>query len=363
MRILFLAGREPAYVRNAMLLQCLEKNRVEVIDCCDSSASYPARFLKVLLKFLARRKEPFDCVLVGFLGQPLVPLVRALTAKPIVFDAFLSTYDTLCFDRKVLAPGSLAGRFFYHLDRYCCRLADSVILDTGAHAEYFHRTFGVPRHKLHRLLVGADQALFSPGPSRPEDGKFRVLYCSSYLPLHGTEYIVRAAARLVPHRDLEFVLVGRGRERHKVATLARELGADNVRFVDWLPFRELPLAIAQADLCLGGHFSEIEKAGRVIAGKTFQFIAMKKPVILGDGPGNRELFSDRRDCLMVPVADAEALAGAILELKRDAPLRERIAAQGYRIFQHCCNIDAVARELDAIVQRTLGANQIPGGRK
>ncbi len=107
---------------------------------------------------------------------------------------------------------------------------------------------------------------------------------------------------------------------------------DNVRFIDWLPFDALPIEIAKADCCLGGHFSDIEKAKRVIAGKTFQFIAMKKPVIVGDCPGNRELFSDRQNALFVGMADADSLAHAILELKNDANLRGRIAEAGYETF-------------------------------
>lgn len=349
MKALFIAGREPAYVRNAVILKCLAKLGTEVVDCSDSSATYPARFLKTMLKFLVRRGEGFDCIFVGFLGQPLVPLVRKFTDKPVIFDAFLSTYDTMCFDRRRFRADSLPGRLFYHLDRLACRMADRVILDTRAHIDYFTGTFGLPREKFHRVLVGADESLFYPRETARRDGRFRVFYCSSYLSLHGTEWIVRAAALLREHDDVEFVVVGRGKEREKVLELARTLALDTIRFVGWLPYERLPLEIAEADICLGGHFSDIEKAGRVIAGKTFQFIAMKKPVILGDGPGNRELFTDRSNCLLVRMADAESLARAILELKDDPLLRERIAELGYRTFLESGSTDAVASQLQGAI--------------
>ena len=353
MKILFIAGREPAYVRNAMMLKCLEKNGIEIIDCTDSSATYPVRFLKVLLKFLTHKNENFDCVFVAFLGQPLVPIIRKLTGKPVIFDAFLSTYDTMCFDRKRFKPDSLAGRFFFWLDRYSCVQADSILLDTDAHIDYFTKTFDLPREKFQRVFVGADESLFYPREVKREDDTFRVFYYSSFLPLHGTEYIVQAADKLRNEKDIEFIVVGKGLGHKRIRILAQSLEVDNIRFIDWLPYEQLPLAIAQADICLGGHFSGIDKARRVIAGKTFQFLAMKKPVIVGDCPGNRELLTDREDALFVTMADAGALADAILELKNNVTLREHIAEEGYKIFMENCTSDAIAEKLGWIMRHDM----------
>jgi glycosyltransferase involved in cell wall biosynthesis len=347
MKILFIAGREPSYVRNAMILKCLDRNGVEILDCSDSSATYPARLPKVILKFLFQKN--FDCVFAGFLGQPLVPIIRMFTNKPIIFDAFLSTYDTMCLDRKMFKPDSLPGQFFYWLDRYSCRQADRILLDTDAHIDYFIKTFGLPRHKFHRVFVGADESIFYPREVTGDNQKFRVFYYSSFLPLHGTEYIVQAAGRLREQKEIEFVIVGNGLEHIKIRSIAQSLGVNNIRFIDWLPYEQLPLEIAQADICLGGHFSDIDKAKRVIAGKTFQFLAMKKPVIVGDCPGNRELLTDRKNALLVTMADAGALADAILELRDNVALREQIAEEGYRTFAEKCTTQAIAKELSGIL--------------
>lgn len=349
MKILFMAGREPAYVRNTMMLKCLKRIGIEILDCSDSSATYPARFLKVIRKFLLRKNENFDCVFVGFLGQPLVPIIRKLTSKPIIFDAFLSTYETMCFDRKRFRPGSLRGRFLYWLDKYSCTQADRILLDTDAHIDYFTNNFGIPKEKFHRVFVGADESLFYPREVKRDDHKFRVFYYSAFLPLHGTEYIVMAADRLREQKEIEFVIVGNGLEHTKIQSLAQSMGTNNIRFVDWLPYEHLPMEISQADICLGGHFSDIDKAKRVIAGKTFQFLAMKKPVIVGDCVGNRELLTNGENALFVTMADAAALAEGILELRANKALRERIATGGYKIFMEKCRIDAVGAELKTAI--------------
>lgn len=353
MKILFIAGREPSYVRNAMLLKTLEKTGAEIILCTDPSPTYLVRFLKVFRKFLSRKDENFDCVFVGFLGQPLVPFIRMLTSKPVIFDAFLSTYDTMCFDRKRFKPDSLPGKLFYWLDRYSCEKSDCILLDTDAHIDYFTKTFGVPKNKFHRVLVGADESLFYPREVKRDDHTFRVFYYSSFLPLHGTEYIIQAAERLRVQKEIEFVIVGKGPERIKIRSLAQSKGSDNIRFIDWLPYEQLPLEIANADVCLGGHFSDIAKAGRVIAGKTFQFLAMKKPVIVGDCEGNRELLTDRQNSIFVRMADADSLANAILELKNNVTLREQIASGGYKTFLESCTSGAIGEQLQWILRHGI----------
>lgn len=353
MKILFIAGREPSYVRNAMFLKALEKTGDELILCTDSSPTYPARFLKVIWKFLLRKNEDFDCVFVGFLGQPLVPIIRMLTGKPVIFDAFLSTYDTICFDRKMFMPDSLPGKLFYRLDRYSCEKSDCILLDTAAHIDYFTKTFGVPKRKFHRVFVGADESLFYPREVKRDDGAFRVFYYSSFLPLHGTEYIIQAADRLRERKEIEFVIVGKGPERIRIRSLARSRGVDNIRFIDWLPYEQLPLEIANADICLGGHFSDIAKARRVIAGKTFQFLAMKKPVIVGDCEGSRELLTDRQNAIFVRMADADSLADAILELKNNVTLREQIASEGYKTFLESCTSGVIGEQLHWILRHGI----------
>lgn len=350
MKILFLSGREPTYVRNAMILKGLKRNGVEILDCTDSSASYPARYIKIIIKFFFKMKNDHNFVFVGFFGQPLVPLVRMFTDKPIIFDAFLSAYDTMCFDRKTFGPNSVPGRFFYWLDKYSCKRSDKILLDTDAHVDYFIKTFGLQKDKFHSVFVGADESVFFPRNVGRDDRRFRIFYYSSFLPLHGMEYVVQAARKLHNDREIEFIVVGKGPEYKKVRNLAQRIGVENVRFIDWVPYGNLPLEIAKADICLGGHFSDIEKAKRVIAGKTFQFIAMKKPVIVGDCPGNRELFTNRENALFVKMADADALAAAILELKDNESLRTKIAEEGYKTFIEKCNTDAIGRELKRVIE-------------
>lgn len=349
MRVLFISGREPSYVRNSIILRGLRENGIEVVEYTSYSPSYPKRYYDVLKKFLVRKEKDIDLLFIGFLGQPLVPIIKKLSNKPIVFDAFISVYDTLCFDRKRIEPNSLFGRSSYLLDKSSCELADIVLLDTNAHIKYFVDTFEVEKDKFRRIFVGADSSVFYPRYVKKDNKTFKVFYYATYLPLHGVKYIIEAAKKLERYSDIHFKIVGRGIEYERMIRYAKKLNLHNVSFIEWVPYERLPVEIAKADICLGGHFSDIDKAKRVISGKTFQFLAMKKPTIVGDNPANRELLKDKRSALFVEHANPDDLADKILELKDNEKLREKIAYRGYKIYKEKTTPERIGRELKKIM--------------
>src|SRR3990172_8746728 len=100
--ILFLCGAKKSYVRNAMNLKMLKKN-AKVIEIDSNARSYYLRLPLILLRFIFCHQK-YNQVFVGFLGQTLMPFVKLRTKKPIIFDAFISLYDTLCFDRQIFRP-------------------------------------------------------------------------------------------------------------------------------------------------------------------------------------------------------------------------------------------------------------------
>ena len=179
---------------------------------------------------------------------------------------------------------------------------------------------------------------------------------TSFLRLHGVEQVLYAAQRLSDREDIAFTIAGAGARLAAMQLLARDLGLKNVSFPGWVPFDQLPSRIAEADLCLGGHFSDVPKAARVISTKTYQFLAMGKPTIVADNPASREVFCHGEHVWMVPMGDPDALAGAIRRLAGDPALRERIAAGGHVVFQQRFTIRAIADQLAPVLREAACAS-------
>ncbi len=322
---------------------------VDLIECTSGAPNYPLRYLSTVFQFL--KEKEYDIVFVGFFGQPLMPVIASLTRKPVILDAFISGFDTMCFDRKKCKPYSSAGKALYWLDRKACELADLVICDTNAHIDYFCDRFSIDRSKFARVFVGAEDDIFYPRERKNGKDHFSVLYYGTYLPLHGFEYVIRAAKLLEDHKEIRFKVIGSGMMKDKIRMEAEEMKTRNIEFVDWVPYRDLPGEISEADICLGGHFSGTEKADRVIAGKSFQMAAVQKPLILGDYEANKEFFRHGENAYFTRVADEKALAESIISLKNDKALRGKISRNAYEGFLKECNLLETGNTLRELLER------------
>ena len=329
-RIIFICGAQASYIRNVTNLKLL-KRRFNIIEITSDIPYYFLRLPIVIIKFLLCSKK-YDFVFNGFLGQVIMPFIKLRTRKPIIFDAFISLYDTLCFDRQIFRPTSLIGKLAFWLDNKSCLWADVIITDTNAHTDYFSKTFDIEREKIQTIYLGADTDIFYPKNTPKNTDKFIVFYYGSGLLLQGIDIILKAAKIVEKNEKIVFQLVGPIRKKYK--SLINHLKLKNVEFIDWIPYEQLPEKIANADICLGGHFSNIDKAKRVISGKTYQFLAMKKPTIVGDNPVNRELFEHKKNVYMVRISDPQSLADGILEFNDNPQLAARIAENGYESFNN-----------------------------
>lgn len=323
--ILFAATREPSYVRNLLVRRALAQLG-RLTEATSSLPAYPLRIASVTAG-LIRRRPPADIVWAGFFGQPLVPIIKTLyPGRPLVLDAFVSAFDTLCLDRQSVRPNSSLGRVIHRLEQVALTRADVVVTDTAAQAGFLVSQFGLDPRRVIVYRLGYDDDLFKPIPPR-SGPDICVFFYGSFLPLHGVEVILAAAKRLKREANIRFVIGGAPPGRRK-ATLGDV--PPNVQLTGYIPYKRLPEYIAAADICLAGPFGATPKANRVITGKTYQFLACGRATILGDNAANRELFTHGRDAWFVPRGDPEGLAEAVLALSRDPVLRAELAAAGRR---------------------------------
>lgn len=306
-----------------------------------------ALLLPVVAWRFLRAPKP-DVLLVGYPGH-LDMLVLGPIAKlrrvPIVFDAFLSLFDTVVSDRKLLPSRSISGRVLAAIDRWACRLADLTVVDTPANGTFFSALSRLPADRFRVLWVGAEERLFHPRDVKPEPG--RVLFYGTYIPLHGVATIIEAA-RLLQGEVVRFRIIGSGQQRLEIGRLVQELRLDNVDLSEPLPLERLPDEIAKAVLCLG-IFGDSDKAFRVIPNKVFQALAMGRPVITADTPAVRSAF-EADEVVMVPAADPEALASSILGLLRDQEQARKVALRGHARYLRDYSQEVLAGRLGFLLK-------------
>ena len=348
--VLYFGVYEPSYARNWVLINGLKKNEVSVLELRQK----PGRFalFKLFFNYL-KFKQHYDAMIVGFPGQEVMFLARLLVwRKPIIFDAFTSHYGGYILDRQKWAQNSFRAKYFKFLDKWSCKLADVVLLDTQAHIDFFVKEFTLPKEKFRRIWIGANDENFKPIENiEKKDSLFRIIFFGTYVPLQGAEYIVRAAKILETHEDIIFTFIGKGQDKLKNVSLAEKLGLKNIEFMDMMRPEDLRTEIAKSDIVLG-LFGNTPKTPLVIPNKVYEALAMKKPVITADTPSVRELF-DEKDMVLVGAADPEAIAKAVLMLKSNPELMRQIAENGYQKFLKFASPRVLGGELREIILNLL----------
>ena len=133
--------------------------------------------------------------------------------------------------------------------------------------------------------------------------------------------LLRAFARLLVQRPARLIVLGEGRLRPTLRSLAQELGV--AEQVDFPGFKENPYAfLARADLFV------LSSRNEALPTVLIEAMACGCPVVSTDCPfGPREILEGGRLGPLVPVGDAEALAEAMDRTLDDPPdpdpLRER----------------------------------------
>ncbi|MFA5029362.1 MAG: glycosyltransferase [Patescibacteria group bacterium] len=329
MKICYFGIYNPKYSRNRVIIKGLKENGIEVIECSSNLSGLRKYF--DLIKKHKKIKKDYDLMIVGFPSNQAAFLAKFLTRKPVIADAFVSFYDSMIFDRKNHSPRSLPALYYWFLDWLPARFSDLVLLDTRVHINYFVRTFGIREEKFERVLVGTDESeiYFDPALKKKLD-YFLVHYHASFLPLQGTEYIIKAA-KILEKENIRFNIIGSGPEYNKIIKLAQSLETNNTEFIKPVPYEKLRQYISVADICLG-IFGQTPKTSRVIPNKIYEAIACGKAVITADEPAIHEVFTDGSNIVLCHSADPKDLAEKILFLRDHQALRQRIADSAYEFF-------------------------------
>ena len=363
--------------RVRILRDGLRQNGIEVIECRkdvwgdiqDKSQIKGAwRWLHLLARVLAAypalvvrylRLPAHDWVLLGYPAIPDIFVIRLLAwfrRTPVALDWFLSAYDTVVLDRRLVGKRHPLAWCLWLAEALAVRLADRLFMDTRAHASRMESLFRLAPGRCGSVWVGVEEQRFSvptAAVARSADEPVHVLFYGQFIPLHGIPAIIEAA-RLLRDEPVEWLIIGRGQEHARVAAMLKADPLPRLRTLDWVDYEDLLGYMNAADICLG-IFGTSDKAASVIPNKVFQVLAAGKPLITRDSPAIREIVEDAPPAVtLVPAGSAASLAAAIMRWQPQQ-VRYRATAAFVRPF----TTSAIGRQLVEL----LAAGSTPSGHQ
>lgn len=362
LKLSYFGSYHPDYSRNKILIKGLEKNNCQVLQCHDQSSGI-GHYYKLFKRFIVHHRKS-DLIIVGAVcvyDVPLAWFLAKLFRKKVIYDAFISLYDTYTSDREALRKNSFAAKKVFIWEFIACHLADCLIFDTELHASYFRVTFKIKKEKTKVIYIGADDGFFKPKTndtrikrsiSKMSIKPFIAEFHGSFQPLQGVDYIIKAAAFLKNERGILLNLIGDGQTKKKILKTAIKLKLKKINFLPTLSLLEIRDAIAESDAVLG-IFGKSDKAMRVIPNKVFEGLAMQKPIITMDSPGARELLIDGENSLLISNRNPRELVNAIKYLKNNPQKADKIARSGYKLFLDRLKPEILGRELRTIIDNLV----------
>ncbi len=346
---------DPGYIRSRILLNALQENRnVDVCEVHNTSKGF-FRYFQTILKSLKIRDEGKpDIWLVNFRGHEIYWFIRLISGKksPIIFDEFVSPYDSFVNERKTFNQNSILAKLVYGIEKSILTNADFIITDTHSQSNYYAALLNVPADKFTAIHMSADENLFVPTGSKKEyhfPEPFVIFTYATFLPLHGMDIILEAANLL---KDLPihfYVAGGKGKTLQSFLDKKKLLGVEKFDHTPWIEYKELPAYIRGANICLGGPFGNTGQGKRVVTGKALQFLACARPTVIGQGTESNG-FIDRENCLLVPQGDPQQLANALRWAFENQSELPRIAANGRVLYEERFSGAAVKTNMDRLVE-------------
>lgn len=338
------------FPRDRVLLHALEKAGYEIISCIDNKPSIQ-KYKNIFSKHRALYDE-YDLALIGYTAHVLVPLIKLISRKKIVFNASNSIYEAVILDREKKNFFSILAIKSWLIDFLAFHLSDTNLVETDSQADFLSKTFFVKRSKFVRVWTSVNEDEFFIDSAVEKNSVFTVLFRGAFLPFVGVEYFIEAA-RLIACKKIRFLILGSGILEKKIRQDLLDHPVPNLMLItEFLPLEELRakmLGCAAAVAQVSCH----PRVSRTITNKTFEYLALGLPFVTADVASNRELLKSNRDCLFVTCGNPIALAEAILRLYDDFELREKLGRNARALFEKEMTIDAIKQLITPVFDKLI----------
>ena len=186
---------------------------------------------------------------------------------------------------------------------------------------------GVDIDTLHIVPVGVDQRQFRPMPHVARVPGRLMTTASADVPLKGLTYLIDALAKVRTEReDAHLVVIGQPRHKSAVPAQIKRLGLEGaVEFVSGVSDERIVELYAEAEIAV------VPSLYEGFSLPSIEAMACGVPLVTTTGGALPEVVGRPGDCaLLVPPADADALAVQIIGLLGNAAQRAQMGEGGLR---------------------------------
>ena len=249
-------------------------------------------------------------------------------------------------------------------DRLLAPHTDLAIAVSESTGEFTTRARLMPAERTKVVYLGAPLDEFARPRSEAEvaaarqamgiaPGTAAIGTITRLMPSKGNQYLVEAAPKvLARHPAIRFFVVGEGELQSQLEAQANALGLGD-RFVFRGFARDVGAALSAFDLVV---FPSLWEGTPLTV---FEALAMGKPIVATNADGLVDVLTDRKDALIVPKADAAALADAVSYLIEKPHIAAELGEEARKTGRRY-DIAAFVRKMERLYELLHETSRVPG---
>ncbi len=288
-----------------------------------------------------------DVIYVGYPGHvDVLPafLLAKIFNKKLVFNPLIIIYTGLTEEQKIVKKNSLFAKFVRFSEGIIYKSCDLVLADTPFQKAHLMNEFGVSEKNIRVLPIGADDAVYPYAPKVNEKDKFNVVYYGLFSPIHGVEYLIKAAKLVEKEKNIQFLLVGNGNAYEKNFKLAKDLKVNNVIFYKDLTEKDSFETLRRSDIFTGFLLNH-PVVKRVVPNKVYQGLSLGKVVLTAFSPAIEGMLTNKKEVYLCKPNNPKSIADAIIDLKNNPKLTKSISKSGHESFMKNFRPESIGRDL------------------
>jgi glycosyltransferase involved in cell wall biosynthesis len=310
---------------------------------------------------------------------PTVNLTRKVARKhniPVIADLHENFPEGIAVWRK----GKISKKLWFYtrltlplpiwmykrLEKSALQKVDRIITVIDEAKEHYINDCAIPPNRITVVmntedLIEFDKLKAEEAVDLEYENDFLITFIGTFGPHRGVETAIMSMSEIkkkIPHAKL--ILIGMGPGEY--LTLLKKMCVtlqieDNVIFTGWVDFAQIPSYIAGSDVCLVPH-NVSGHTNTTIPHKLFQYMALKKPVIVTDCRPLKRIVEECGCGLVVASENSKEMAQAVISLYEDKKLSSEMGENGRRAVEEKYNWEIEGSKLvglyDEIKQSILG---------
>jgi glycosyltransferase involved in cell wall biosynthesis len=236
---------------------------------------------------------------------------------------------------------------FIGMQKRVARTLSHIITVSKTAGRDISRDFNIPPARFRIIPNGISTDLFYPIPEIPREKNRLIVTNSADMPLKGLYYLLKAVAIVSQIQPVKLTVVGTPKKNGYSQRLIQQLGIGNIiTFTGRIVHEQFVREYARATVAVVP--SVYEGFGLPVG----EAMACAVPVISTTGGALPEVVGDAG--ILVPPADPDALAHAILRILEQPQLAQGLGQAGYRRVQQHFTWKKAAEKTVAVYREAIG---------